>query len=247
MLRTVIAAVAACVAAPAAAADWSGFYVGLHAGYGFGEADQEALLSGQWSAEPAGLRNFVSANWTADQEPEGVIYGVHGGYDHELGSGIVAGIEGEYTRLGMEDERATASLPSGFGPSYAFSNRVEVDHQIAARLKLGYDFGPILIYATGGYAFFNVDASASVLSSGGYSKTGSIDKSTHGWVEGIGAEVPLRDHWSAHFLFIHTNFDKFDFATVYNPGSTFTSPAYGENFENDFEVNFLRLGFSYRL
>jgi outer membrane immunogenic protein len=61
-----------------------------------------------------------------------------------------------------------------------------VDYLATVRGRLGYAFGPTLVYATGGVAFasFNDDS----LFNGGDSETG--------WVAGGGLEYKLRNNWS---------------------------------------------------
>ena len=70
--------------------NWTGFYVGVNAGYGFGTAN--------WSALPA-----------ANSKPAGFLAGGTLGYNYQVGS-IVYGIEGDFD---WSDVKATATCAAG--------------------------------------------------------------------------------------------------------------------------------------
>lgn len=103
------------VAAPIAQAapagyDWGGFYAGAQLGYG-------------------------DASATGGIEGDGIIGGVHAGYNYDFGQ-VVAGGELDY-------DFTDIALSGGAGT---------IDSVLRGKVKLGYDAGPTLIYATGGVA-----------------------------------------------------------------------------------------------
>lgn len=112
---------------PPADYNWSGFYLGLQAGYGWGNADQK---------DNSGLT-------AEDVDVEGFFGGAHAGYNFQIDS-IVLGIEGdaEYTDLDGEDDGDSGD-----------TNRLETDFAASIRARLGFAFDRTLIYATGGVAF----------------------------------------------------------------------------------------------
>ena len=93
--------------------DWTGFYAGGQIGYG--KLSSDAI--------------------TDSDDPAGAIYGVHAGYNYDLGS-IVLGGELDFDLSNIE-----ADAPA-----------TEVDSIARAKAKLGYDAGLFMPYVTAGVA-----------------------------------------------------------------------------------------------
>src|SRR5882757_1072783 len=74
-------------AAPIVAAtyDWSGYYVGVFGGYGYGNHNLNNATG------PAGFANF-----TENYSSEGALGGIEAGYNYQTGN-IVLGVEGDYS------------------------------------------------------------------------------------------------------------------------------------------------------
>lgn len=109
-------------------ADFQGFYVGGHAGYG--------------SAEYSGLDNPGSD--FARFDASGYLAGMHVGYNMQAMSNIVAGVEGDISLTpwtGAEDPTDDSEFVSGHLNGIA-----------SLRGRLGFQFDRALLYATGGVA-----------------------------------------------------------------------------------------------
>jgi outer membrane immunogenic protein len=113
--------------------NWTGFYAGINAGYGFGESD--------WSAVPA-----------ASNKPSGFTVGGTLGYNYQVGS-IVYGLEGDFNWQNVTDEVTCA-------PGITCST--SSDWLATFRVRLGYAFDRWLPYITAGGAYGNVNATVSV-------------------------------------------------------------------------------------
>jgi outer membrane immunogenic protein len=239
---------AAAFAANAASADWTGWHVGVHAGHASGDSDADVTLGGQWAIEPQSLRDHVTNTWSDDMEPSGAAYGLQFGYDHQFPSGFVLGAEIDYSHLGLDDSRSTGlqPVPTSPGLSYNFSNAVELDSQISARLRLGFASGRHLFYLTGGWTEVDVEAAAAVASNGGYLKAGGASESLDGAIWGAGYEFDFGNQWSLRAEYLMTDVDDLEFDTGYLPGSTFVSPAYTEHFRQDADFDVIRIGITYR-
>jgi outer membrane immunogenic protein len=129
------------VVAPAPLWDWTGFYVGIHGGYGWGNADyrfNEGLI---------GRTNFfnVLPGDEARQRIEGGIVGAHLGYNMQFGS-VVVGIEasGSGTWIG-------STITSPFFPATDVWTH-NVDWIVALTPRLGFTAGSALFYVKGGGA-----------------------------------------------------------------------------------------------
>ena len=139
---------ASLVAAPAMAADmpvkaspppaviamynWTGFYIGTHTGYAWGDSDWTFIN------DPA-PRTFTS------HSPRGFFGGAQTGFNMQWNR-LVLGIEGSVSITGI-DERSAC-------PNVAFSCRTDIDHFWRAGGRLGFAFGATgnwLVYGSGGY------------------------------------------------------------------------------------------------
>jgi outer membrane immunogenic protein len=247
-----ISLLAACclLSAPALAAgdDWTGWYLGAHAGHGSGSSDARVSLGGQWSIESQALRDHVTGNWSNDLDPSGSAYGLQFGYNHQFGNGFVLGAELDYSQLNIDDARATGSVPVPAIPSlaYDFGNRIELEDQASLRARFGYASGRHLFFVTGGWTQVDAEAVATVASNGGYLKAGRRSDTLDGSVWGAGYEYDFGNRWSLRAEYLATDLDELRFDTAYLPGSTFVSPAYTESFRQDVDFDTFRVGLSYR-
>jgi outer membrane immunogenic protein len=112
--------------------DWSGFYVGGHVGYGVGEVEDGVFDSGGGPG-PFALEEL---------EPEGVVGGVHAGYNHQWGW-FVAGLEADVTFGDLNDD-----LTSGVS-----SVSEEIELMASGRVRVGAAFDNLLVYGTVGAGY----------------------------------------------------------------------------------------------
>jgi outer membrane immunogenic protein len=153
-------------AAPVLPSLWSGFYLGGHAGYGWGHADGPVL------AIPS-----TNAN--------GALGGLQIGYNWQSNAWVY-GLEGDFSWSGMDGDR---SGPQLFGNGQNVFG-VDVNWLSTVHAKLGYAPDRWLIYATGGIAFADVDVNLTTI------YPPASDSNTHfGWTVGAGVEYALTDAW----------------------------------------------------
>jgi high affinity Mn2+ porin len=153
--------------------NWNGFYIGGHIGYGvgsFGPSTNPIL-------EEAEL--FPSTL-------TGLVGGFQAGYNFQLPSSVVLGLEADLSFTSPIDSPATGLAP--FNTTF--------DYFGTARGRIGYAFGGLLPYVTGGAAWGQTkvdlnDQNGNVVSS---------KSITHvGWTVGAGVEYALKDNWTAKF------------------------------------------------
>jgi high affinity Mn2+ porin len=167
--------------------DWTGFYIGAHAGFGRGSSS--AVLT-----DPAITATSGSFG--------GMIGGVQAGYNVQLSSGIVLGAEADITFANY--------LPSNSIVNLLATPRSEVVEQLdyagSLRGRIGYASGHWLAYATGGLAwagerFVNTPA------------IGSEEKELNvrlGWAAGAGVEYAFAPHWSLRLEYLYSRFEQAD-------------------------------------
>lgn len=237
--RLVLTAIAgiSTFAAPAFAqtSDWSGLYIGGSAGYAdkggnSGETlvfdtDRDGVYDDQVNtAAPANafspgfcngaaVGNAPAAGCTSPGGEFG--YGVRVGYDWQFGQWVF-GLVGEAAKADVAD------AVSGFSTtpaSYTFQR--ELDYTLAARLRAGYAFDNVLLYATGGMAWGELDRTFST-TNGANSFTEINDDSADGYQVGAGVEWMWSDNFSIGFEYLRTSLDDDEYAVDVGPG---TAPA----------------------
>jgi outer membrane immunogenic protein len=125
------------------------------------------------------------------------------------------------------------------------------------RGRVGYTTGPALFYATGGWAYGEVERSGSIAGrtvglitnttfntfAGTYNKT-SVKS---GWTIGAGGEMKITDKLTAkaEYLYMDLGHTSDTFAVVYTTGLTGTSGTH--TFTSDFTEHVFRVGMNYKL
>lgn len=155
---------------PAPAMTWTGFYVGLNAGYGW------ANTSVTGAAGSSNLTGFVGG---------GQI-----GYNWQVGA-LVLGLEGDFQGTGQTNSATALGI----------TVEQKLPWFATARGRLGYAFGPWMLYATGGAAWVNYKLSATSLGT-----TVSDNATKAAWTVGGGVEWMFMPRWSikAEYLYLDT-------------------------------------------
>jgi outer membrane immunogenic protein len=145
---------------------WSGLYVGLHGGYGWGDVD--------WSFKES---YFAVPGDKFSDEPEGWLGGGQIGFNVQTGS-LVWGLEASLSGANIE-----SSSSSPFGADDTFSTDIHRLWTLTGRL--GYAFDHWLAYVKGGYAGGRVEISAA---NDLADLTATATETHHGWTLGAGLE-----------------------------------------------------------
>ena len=219
-----------------AAYDWTGPYLGLQAGYGWGENDvrNEALPPDTSGAVLRGGDPLVT-NPSRDGSIElgDFIGGLHAGYNWQSDS-LVLGAEGdiEYSGLSGDTRYYLAPPEEGFTPA----GRLEQDINWlgSLRLRAGFAFDRALVYATGGLAVGDIDMKVTNTDEPSTDAT----ETAWGWTIGGGVEYALSDAVSARIEYRYTDLDSTDV------GSPIEKLGEKVEFDNDFHA--VRAGLSWR-
>ena len=151
--------------------DWSGFYIGGHVGYGGGSFGPDT--------NPLPLQGVFFPHSIT-----GLIGGYQAGYNFQLPNNLVLGAEVDVSFLSTLDRPRLAPAP--FNTSF--------DYIATVRGRVGYAFGTLLPYLTGGVAWARTrvdvnDVDGSLLSERGHAPLG--------WTAGAGVEYAADARWSA--------------------------------------------------
>ncbi len=153
-----------------AATDWTGLYLGFHSGYGgggYGPGTNALLARGE--VFPPGLLG-LTGGWSV-------------GLNQQLTNNIVLGIESDISFGGPPDQARLTARPFTTG----------TDYLATLRGRVGYAFGTLLPYVTGGLAMGQTQINIS----NGDGGIAGIRARTHlGWAAGVGIEAALGGNWS---------------------------------------------------
>ncbi len=189
--------------------NWTGFYIGGHVGAAFGNDDN-------FNGLVVGTNNDAR-----------FLGGVQGGFDFQFAPTWVLGIEAQYSWLG--GDAVTAAFPTG----HVYTNDRRGIGSVTGRL--GYTWGPGLLYVKGGYAF--ADNNENLLLAGVAQPFSFSGNHQDGWTVGAGLEYMFAQNWSGKVEYQYYNFGDSRFVTP-APLAAFGS------FRNDEHT--VKVGLNYR-
>jgi outer membrane immunogenic protein len=210
--------------------EWTGFYIGLSAGGGFGlgginnnvtSAFCNIVFVGQ-GCDPGQASSAAAAAVPGGFDkthPSGFIGGGQIGYNYQMGW-FVWGVEADFSGAdisGSNSKTATAIVfdnTTTIVDTIAGTANQKLDWLGTLRGRVGFvPFTPLLVYATGGLAYGHVSTdttlSETVTVTGvpvcpcSATSTASTSSTQFGWTVGGGAEWMFAPHWSlkAEFLY----------------------------------------------
>ncbi len=175
--------------APAPA--WAGFYIGAHAGYGWGNFEASDV-------DPL-FRALIDEN--LNHKPDGGVFGGQVGYNFQVGN-IVFGVEGDGSYATIRGS-TRYDFPL-LGGTFVDQQTSKIESMFTARGRLGYAFGPAMVYVTGGYA--TAEASSTFTASLFGQSLSTSDRSWHsGYTVGGGVEYKLAQNWNARVEYLYSD------------------------------------------
>ena len=221
----------------AAAYDWSGFYVGASAGYGWADVGHQSLnTNGSFWVNPARFGGLQTVR------PGGAVYGGQVGYNWQS-SNWVFGLEA--AGFGVDMKRTDNSLWSpGFDLLAA-----KVDALFTATGRVGYAFNNWLPYIKGGYAGARVRTINSELP-GVFVFDVDLDHSQwrNGFVIGGGVEYALTSNWIVGVEYNYMDFGGATWTQINRSRTTGApfQPTQPESFRDDVTMQTVTARLSYK-
>jgi outer membrane immunogenic protein len=178
--------------------NWSGFYIGAYAGYGWAREDHADLNPGGgfWTFGPGGIFGGVQR-----VSPNGAVYGGQAGYNWQAGNWVL-GVEvnGGGTSLNRTDV-------SIFFPA-TDRLRAKIEGNFTATARAGYAFNNWLPYIKGGYA----GAQLNVTNFDVFGSHLDDNKWRNGYVVGAGLEYGFARNWIVGVEYNYMDFGRQSFA-----------------------------------
>lgn len=234
------------VVAPVPAYSWTGFYVGAHGGYAFGDDDDNILvfdtdLDGDFDdivIDPVGGGDAFAPGFESDFD-DGIDVGIRAGYDWQFGSFLLGGVV-DLSYVNVEDSTTGFSVTPAF---YTFER--ELEWLATARLRAGFAVDRFLVYGTGGIAYGRFDHSFSTNSPAVLESVGGADDDAWGYTIGAGAEMLVTQRISVGFEYLYTDLDA-DAETARFSGGAFGAGTDMRPSDDDFDLHSIRATVSYR-
>ena len=159
---------------PAPYYNWTGFYIGAHAGI----ADMD--IEGLYNGDPVDF---------SELSDNGFLAGGQIGYNYKFANDVVLGLEVDASWIDIDDSLDTAP---GVDTEYV---DYEVEYSASVQAKLGYALGSVMPYVKGGvglvsYEVFIVDEAAA-----DPTVTFKDDETVFAPVVGAGLDFLVTDHW----------------------------------------------------
>jgi outer membrane immunogenic protein len=198
---------------------WTGFYIGLNAGYGWTNSD--IGLSGSQGAVPFfGDTLFAAmlANGSGSARDQAFTGGIQLGYNVQFSS-IVVGLEGDFNSLRTDATRQiTAEDPNpNFLVPFTFTDSVSTNWIATIRPRIGLTTGPALFYVTGGLALTNFKYDHNFTATSGTItalESASVSKTKAGWTVGGGVEWAFAGNWSVKGEYLYADFGSVSSSSV---------------------------------
>jgi outer membrane immunogenic protein len=236
---------------------WTGFYVGVNAGYGFSDNDRNGLgsyrVDGPTYVTPTGAlpTGSVVTNGETGRDNDGFVGGGQIGYNYQIGSWVI-GVEADLQYADLNNtgngtrNRATFNGVDVAGFTGAQNaNFGGIDWFGTVRGRLGFAWDRVLVYGTGGFAYGGADNNNNDGFDGFRNRN---DDTRTGYVAGGGIEYAFTPNFTGKIEGLYVNLERSRdngfIGTQAGYGAVYTTAAGRRNNDSDFAV--IRAGLNYK-
>jgi outer membrane immunogenic protein len=195
-------------ATPVVAPSWTGFYVGVHAGWGWTSTENASS-----AVDLVGGGTSPSLPQTLNLDSDDPIAGAQLGYNWQTANWVF-GIEGDASGTGLKSTQNGASITGAGGIGAcapgAQCGTVTMSEDVkwlaSVRGRIGAIVGPGMVYVTGGGAWAGVDYSANAaeaINPGLVFFPAAMTSTVSGAVAGGGYEWMINNNWTLRGEFLH--------------------------------------------
>jgi len=200
--------------APVPVFTWTGFYVGVNLGYGFG-GDSNLHGADFYLGNYPGTIPGLNTAFTGAGSLNGILGGGQAGFNYQMGS-LVVGIEADIQGAGLKTSTSGGPFPGnpalGFIPFFTnYASSQKVDWFGTLRGRLGFGLDRALLYVTGGLAYGDVKNSLVYVANfpgvagAIFVGNSSAVSSRLGWTAGAGVEYAITNNWTVKGEYLYTD------------------------------------------
>ncbi len=252
---------------------WTGFYAGVHLGAAWTDFGNNhntfwdnCSNSGNCSSQSSWDPVSVGTTFSNKSNDEATAFG-GGQFGYNWmpygWTSVVLGLEVDIDGVGGNNEKtAFANTYDGSGNLTGINSvTVKTEGGFAGDVtgRLGWTWGPAMIYAKGGFAWLETNFSVRASSYDVYNGPAnnytpatasfSDDKTLTGWTVGAGVEWLLSPNWSVKLEYLHFDFsgDNHNWSPTFTYDGVTPTNYNNWNFKNDITVDTVKLGVNYHL
>jgi outer membrane immunogenic protein len=178
---------------PPAGFVWTGGYVGLQAGYGWGDSYLDVITNDNYG----------------NPDPDGFIGGVYGGYNYQFSNNIVLGADLDFNYSDIDGDGE--GLDGTGAPFGGVNINADLKWAGSARVRVGYAMDRFLPYIAGGVAFGRYEVTVN--------DNGTVERNNStmtGWTLGAGVEYAFTDDLIGRVEYRYTDYGHDRFSDFYN-------------------------------
>lgn len=225
---------------PPQEATWTGSYLGGNSGYARGSVNQSITFQGLWPTDGTGDNIFLAPFADKQLKANAYIGGIQAGYNYQI-SNWVPGVVMDFDYLGLDKNYDSGRVfNAGSGSTYIVESSYKTNWLMTIRPRVGYSFGSVLPYLTGGLAVGREKYSQTITQINiPFLEKGTLAQMEPGWTVGGGADFALAKSWQlmAEYLYVHLRS-----ASVQSIGSLTT---YNATHSAQLNAQIVRLGINY--
>ena len=199
---------------------WTGWYVGINAGYAWGDSTVSTCVNDGGAFFLAIERRSICASHSnRGLDPNAFTGGVQAGYLWQspgqwfLGGAMVFGIEADINSFRMRDSTTVGPVvitpPPAAVVAHTVTQNMETNWLFTLRPRIGAAFSNWLVYATGGLAVTDLEShfvySHTQFLTG--SASGQAGHWVAGWTLGGGLEWAILPNWTVRAEYLYVRFD----------------------------------------
>ena len=230
---------------------WTGFYVGVNAGYGFSDNDNNNNL-GTYTVVPGGTNpalatGTVLTNGATGSNNDGFVGGGQIGYNYQIGNWVV-GIEADIQYADLNNARSGSVVTASPGIAgfvgAGNANFGGIDYFGTVRGRVGYAWDRLLVYGTGGFAYGGADDNSN---DGFNAYRGSNNDIRTGYAAGGGVEYAFTPNITGRIEGLYVSLDRNKsngFIGTLNGAPVYTTAIGRDSNESNFAV--VRAGLNYK-
>jgi outer membrane immunogenic protein len=185
--------------------DWTGFYLGVHGGYGWGRINPDDFDFGGPFHNP---------------KPKGGVFGGQAGYNWQYGRAVV-GLEIDYSAASMKETQqlnfnvCDTVLVRALDEcgTFGVAVRSKIDALASARARAGFLLTDnLLAFGTAGIGWARSSLAIAFSENGQEFFALTAKSNNFGWVGGGGLEYKLAQHWLLRGEYLHYDFGSVGYA-----------------------------------